>query len=131
MLLHLKFGVIMKNVLYNLGKYLYAIPFAIFGLMHLINGSQMAGMVPSYVPGGVFWVYLTGVALMAAGISIMINKFTKMSTLLLGILLLIFVLTIHLPALSNPQMMQMAMVGLLKDSMLAGAAFMFSAKSEN
>lgn len=121
----------MKNVLYNLGKYLYAIPFAIFGLMHLMNGSQMAGMVPTYVPGGVFWVYLTGIALILAGISIIINKFTKISTLLLGILMIIFVLTIHMPGLSNPQMMQMAMAGLLKDLMLAGAAFMFSAKSEN
>jgi hypothetical protein len=45
--------------------------------------------------------------------------------------MIIFVLTIHMPGLSNPQMMQMAMAGLLKDLMLAGAAFMFSAKSEN
>ncbi len=121
----------MKNVLYNLGKYLYAIPFAISGLMHLIKGSEMGGAVPSFIPGGVFWVYLTGVALLGASISLIINKYTKLSMLLLGIMLLIFVLTIHLPALSNPQMMQMAMAGLLKDTMLAGAAFMFSARSEN
>lgn len=121
----------MSKILYSIGRFLYAIPFVVFGFFHLSKGSQMAGLVPPYVPGGVFWVYLTGVALMAAGISIIMNKFTKISTLLLGILLLIFVLTIHLPGLSNPQTMQMAMAGFMKDTMLAGAAFMFSARSEN
>ena len=41
------------------GKYLLAIPMAIFGLFHFISGPAMAGMVPSAVPGGVLWFYLT------------------------------------------------------------------------
>ena len=38
------------------GKYLLAIPMAIFGLFHFISGPAMAGMVPAAIPGGVLWV---------------------------------------------------------------------------
>jgi uncharacterized membrane protein YphA (DoxX/SURF4 family) len=64
--------------------------------------------------------------MIAASISILINKVSKLGALLLGILLLIFVFTIHLPGLFNPQMMQMALGGLLKDTAMAGAAIFLS-----
>ncbi|MES2779054.1 MAG: DoxX family protein [Bacteroidota bacterium] len=117
----------MKN-LSNIGRIMFAVPFLVFGLMHLMSASQMAGLVPSFIPGGVFWVYLTGLAQVLAAISIMSKKIIKIATLLLGILLMIYVLTIHLPGLgSEDQMMKMmAMSGLLKDFGLAGAAFMIS-----
>ncbi|MFM1912601.1 MAG: hypothetical protein RIR51_439 [Bacteroidota bacterium] len=40
----------MKN-LSMLGKYLFPIPFAVFGVLHLMNADAMAGMVPAYLPG--------------------------------------------------------------------------------
>lgn len=109
----------------TIGKFLYAIPFAIFGIFHFMKGDQMAGMVPSWVPGGIFWVYLTGVAMLAAGICIIINKKASLATLLLAVLLLLFVLTIHLPAVIGGD--QQAMTSLLKDTALAGAALFMSA----
>ena len=54
----------MKNTILNIskiGKYLFAIPMVIFGLFHFLNASAMAGMVP--IPGGEFWIYLTGLSL--------------------------------------------------------------------
>lgn len=117
----------MKN-LSNIGRMIFAIPFLAFGLMHLLNADSMAGMVPSYVPGGVLWIYLTGLSLVAAAVSIITQKMIKIATLLLGILLVVFVLTLHLPGLSSPDqnMKMMSMSGLLKDLGLAGAAFMIS-----
>ena len=114
----------MENSLRTLGHYLYALPFAVFGLFHFMNASSMAGMVP--LPGGVFWVYLTGVALIAAAVSFLIGKKVKLAGTLLGIMLIIFVLSIHLPGVigaDSPQAMQMSMSSLLKDLALAGAAF--------
>ncbi len=61
----------------TVARYVFAIPFGIFGLLHLMGGQNMAGMVPSWIPGGVFWVYLTGLALMAAAVSIIIQKKSK------------------------------------------------------
>ena len=119
----------MKN-LSMIGKYLFAIPFIVFGLMHFMNGSAMAGMVPSFIPGGIFWVYLTGLALILAPVAMFINKYAKLAMMLLGIMLLVFVLFIHLPGVFNPETMQMYMPNLLKDLSLAGGAFFLSGSFE-
>ncbi len=99
-------------------------PFAIFGLMHFTNASAMGGMVPSFVPGGVFWVYVTGLALMAAAVSFVIEKHTYLAALLTAVLMLVFVLTIHLPAVIGGNMMSMG--SLLKDFGLGGGALLLA-----
>ncbi|NBC19418.1 MAG: DoxX family membrane protein [Bacteroidetes bacterium] len=103
----------------KLGRILFALPFAVFGILHFMNASAMAGMVP--LPGGVFWVYLTGVALIAAAVSMLIGKYARLAALLLGVMLFIFVLSIHLPDLLGGN--QQAMSNLLKDFALGGAAW--------
>ncbi|WP_372633369.1 DoxX family protein [Fodinibius sp.] len=105
------------------GRYLFALPFGIFGLFHFMNAGQMAGMVP--IPGGVFWVYLTGIALLAACISILIEKKARLACILLGVMLLIFVLTIHLPGVLG-EGGQSAMTMLLKDTAMAGGAWILA-----
>ena len=117
----------MKDIIFNIskiGKYLYAIPMVIFGLFHFLNASAMAGMVP--IPGGIFWIYLTGLSLILAGISIIIQKLDEWSSFLLAVMLLVFVLTIHLPGiLAGGEMAQMYMTNLLKDLALAGGALIY------
>lgn len=44
----------MKALIDCYARIIYAIPFAIFGLMHFMKGGDMAGMVPSFIPGGIF-----------------------------------------------------------------------------
>jgi len=119
--------ILMKSTLTTIGRLLYAIPFAIFGLFHFMNAEAMAPMVP--VPGGVFWVYLVGVALIAAAASIAMRKKSGLASMLLGALLLVFVLTIHLPAVLGGD--QMSMGQLLKDLALAGASFYYSGTVED
>ena len=120
----------MKN-LKNAGRVIFGLPFIIFGLNHFKMGSQMAGYVPSFIPGGVFWIYLVGLALVLAGISIIIKKYIRLSATLLGIMLAIFILTIHLPGLFNPAIMQMEFANLLKDTSLCGAAFFIAGSFPN
>ena len=111
----------------NLGKYIFAVPFAIFGVMHLMNADAMAGMAPF---GGAIIVYITGIALLAAAISIIIGKMDKLAATLLGVMLLLFVFLIHVPGVSNAaddMAAQTSMLNLLKDLSLAGAAWMYAA----
>lgn len=121
----------MKN-LGMLGKIMYCVPFIGFGIFHLMNANQMAGMIPAYLPGGAIWVYISGIALLLAAISILTGKSTKLATMLLGVMLLLFVLMLHMPNLGNADAMmaQMAMSGMLKDIGLAGAAFWISSQSK-
>ena len=95
--------------------------------MHLMNADAMAGMAPF---GGSIMVYITGLALIAAAVSIIIGKMDKLATALLGLMLLLFVLLIHAKGLANAAdagASAMAMSSLLKDLALAGAAWMYSA----
>lgn len=108
----------------SIGRIVYGVVFCIFGSFHFMRGSQMGGMVPEWLPGGVFWIYLTGIALIAAGISIIIRKKASLATLLLAILLFTFVLFIHLPGAIDGD--QNAMSSLLKDTALAAAALYMS-----
>ena len=83
-------------------------------------------MVPSYVSGGVFWVYFTGAALALAGIAFILNKKVKLAGYLLGVLLLIFVFTIHLTHLIAGDQMAMSMI--LKDTGLQPLLFLLAVR---
>ncbi|MEK6480873.1 DoxX family membrane protein [Catalinimonas sp. 4WD22] len=102
----------------TVARILFAVPFVIFGLFHFMNASAMAGMVP--VPGGAFWVYLTGAAMLAAGVAILAGKYARIACLLLALLLLIYVFTIHLPGAMGGN--QQSITNLLKDLAMAGGA---------
>jgi uncharacterized membrane protein len=112
----------------KIGKFVFSVVMVIFGLFHLMNADSMAGMVPEWVPGGVFWVYATGVFLIAGGGAIIIDRKASLAALLLSVLLLIFVLTIHLPGvMAGGDGAQMSMTMLLKDLSMAAAALYISA----
>lgn len=118
------------NALGKLGRPLFAVVFAIFGLLHLAMGGNMTAAVPAWVPGpAIIWVYFTGVAMVAAAISLFTARQEKLAAALLGVLLLIFAVTIQLPQVIGGN--QMAMPSLLKDIALAGAAFFFSAQAKS
>lgn len=112
----------------KIGRYMYALPFGVFGLYHFMNAGQMAGMVP--IPGGQVWVYLTGAAMLAACVSIVIEKKTRLACILLGALLLIYVLSIHIPAIVGGSL-QPSMTNLLKDFALAGGAWYLAGHYES
>jgi putative oxidoreductase len=108
------------NAVLNLGKYLYAIPFAVFGAFHFMNAKGMA--VVAF--GSDILVYLTGVALIGAAVSMIIGKFDKLATVLLALMLILFVFLVHLNGAMAGD--QGATAGLLKDTMLAGAALLYA-----
>ena len=123
----------MKNVS-MIGRMLFAIPFAIFGLNHFVFIDFYIGSVSSFIPLGPYTIILTGIFLIMASLSIIFNKYIKVSTILLSILLLIFILTIHIPALFDPEKWRFALIELLKDTSLLGGSLMIAGmafESEN
>ncbi len=114
----------MKTLTTSVAKYLFALPFAVFGILHFMNGPAMAESFAIPLPGNIFWVYLTGAALVAAAVSIIIGKQTRLALLLLALMLVIFVVALHIPSLVSGD--QDAMSSLLKDAALAGAALLYA-----
>jgi uncharacterized membrane protein YphA (DoxX/SURF4 family) len=107
------------NSILGIGKYLFAVPFAIFGFFHLTNAATFNEMVGP--PGGEVMVYITGILLLAASVSMLIGKFDKLATVLLALMLILFALIIHLPSAMEGNAGQ-----LLKDIALAGGALMYA-----
>lgn len=112
------------NAFLSLGRWLFAIPFAIFGLLHFMNGSQMVDMIPTYLPVPYLWLFLAGAGLIAASVAMLLGKYDKLAATLLSVELLLFVLLLHLPAIMRGE--QMVMAVLLKDLTLAGAALLYA-----
>ena len=116
----------MVNSITGLGKWLFILPFTVFGFMHLAKADQMTGLVPAFMPGGSMWIYLTGLAQLAFAASVIIGKYDKLAALLCALMLFIFILTLHLPGLSSFQMSDLAMRNMLKDLGLIAGALMYA-----
>jgi putative oxidoreductase len=116
------------NAFLSLGRWLFALPFSIFGLLHFMSAEQMAKyVVPAYMPAQEVWVYLSGAGLIAASVSMVIGKYDKLAATLLAGMLLLLVLMVHLPsAMSGGIGAQIGTSNLLKDLSLAGGALMYA-----
>ena len=101
----------------KLGKYLFALPLIGFGAGHLMNAEAMAGMAPF---GGVIVIYITGLALVAAAVSIIIGKMDKLACVLLCVFLLSTALLIWMPGMMDGD--QASMTNFMKDLAMAGGA---------
>jgi len=115
--------------IYRVGIVLYALVIGFFGVNHFLNGTGFQNTIPSFLPYHIFWVYLTGLALIAAAISFLTGKQTKLAGLFLFVFLIIIVLTIHLPAVIHSEgspIVSIALTNLVKDTGLAGAALMIA-----
>jgi len=106
------------------GRILFALPFGLMGLNHFFMYSYMEGIATTFIPGGGWTVILTGLALIAASVSIISKKFIQTSCLLLALLLLIFVVTIHAPGLwsNDHQRFLFALFGVFTNVALMGGA---------
>ena len=111
-----------------IGRILFALPFGILGLNHFLMTDVFLGMMSSFIPGGAYTIFVTGALLIAASISIILNKYIKVACFGLAGLLFIFIVSIHIPGLVNldPKVAQFALIELLKDTGLMGGALMIA-----
>jgi uncharacterized membrane protein YphA (DoxX/SURF4 family) len=112
----------------SIGRWLFLLPFVLFGTLHFMGGDAMANeIVPAYMPAKSFWLYLTGICLVAAGLSMAMGKYDKLATTLLAFFLLIMVFLVHMPnVLKVGSEQSLHMIMLLKDLALAGACLLYA-----
>ena len=118
----------MKNIA-TIGRILFALPFGIIGLNHFFMKNLFLGMMSSFLPGGGYTIFLTGALLIAASVCIMLNKYIKIVCYSLAGLLLLFIVTIHIPHLfsTDTAVVQGGLINLLKDTGLMGGALIIAA----
>ena len=113
------------NKLAIIGRILFALPFGVMGVNHFLMKNYFLGLMSSFIPGGGFTILLTGFILILACVLIIMNKFLKTVCYSLAGLLFIFIVTIHIPGLSEANW-QVAFIELLKDTSLMGGAIMIA-----
>ena len=114
--------------------YLLSIVMIVFGVYHFMQPKMMLIYVPDFMPGGIIWVYFTGAAFIVASIAFLTNKLVILAGYLLAALLLMFVLTIHLPNYldsGDKEMQQQAFVNLLKDTAIMAFALFIASNSRH
>jgi putative oxidoreductase len=122
----------MKNyhIVSKIAIYLLSVVMISFGIYHFQNARDLVVYIPSSLPGGIWWVYLTGAAFILVAISFITNRMVKTSAYLLAFILFVFILTLHVPNYLNAgdkEMKAMAFVNLLKDTAIAGFALHIAA----
>jgi uncharacterized membrane protein len=100
-----------RSTLINVGRVLIAVTALFFGIQHFLHPLGLPGVplekeMPAWVPARTFIDYVTGAALLVAGISILLNKKTRTVAACVGGWILLLILVIYGPvligALSNP-----------------------------
>lgn len=112
----------------SLGRWIFPFPFAVFGLMYLMNVPEAAErFVPAYLPVKWLWVYASSACLIGAAVSMYIGKYDKLATTLLAVFLLLVVVLVHVPAaMSGGGKGQTGLSDLFQDIGLMAAALIYA-----
>jgi uncharacterized membrane protein len=123
-----------QHIISRVAIWLLAIVMIIFGVYHFQQPRSMLVFVPENLPGGITWVYVVGVAFILAALSFITGKFVKLTGYLLAALLIIFVVTVHLPNYNqagDAEMKQSAFINILKDLALAAFALHIAGSADS
>jgi hypothetical protein len=80
-----------------LGPVFVGAPLAVFAAEHFVDAKFIAQLVPAFMPAHLFWAYFVGCSLLAAATSLVLMKFVRLSSTLLGVMFFLFVLMMDLP----------------------------------
>jgi len=75
-----------SRVVALVGRQLFAVSMIVFGAQHYLYTAFVATLVPPWLPGHIFWTYLTGTGFIAAGLAIAVNVKASLAATLLGVM---------------------------------------------
>lgn len=85
-------------------RWMLGLPPIAFGLGHLLSLHAYARFVPQWVPFGLFWVILTGIAFLLAGCAIVSGIQDVLAARLLALMLFLFEFMVEIPPIfANPR----------------------------
>jgi putative oxidoreductase len=123
-----------QHILSRFAIFLLAIVLIVFGIEHFVHPRNMLIYVPTWIPGGLTWVYVVGIACILVAISFILNRMVKATAYLLALLLFSFVFCVHLPNYLNTadlEYRQLAFLNVLKDTALAAFALYIASNARH
>jgi len=118
------------HIISRIAIYALSVVLIIFGIFHFLYPRDLLVYVPLSLVGGIIWAYIVGGAFIIVGLSFLTNQFVKFTSYLLVVMLIVFILTIHVPNFMNAgdkEMRQWALISILKDTAIVGFALHIAA----
>jgi uncharacterized membrane protein len=115
-----------SKALITAGSYIFAVSLFVFGVQHYMYAQFIANLITSWIPGKLFWSYFVMVVFFAVGISIIIRKFVTLSTSLIGLMFILWVLILHLPRVIANNKSEAEWTSLFVALAMSGIAFLIA-----
>ncbi|HEU0174563.1 MAG TPA: hypothetical protein VFV58_09895 [Blastocatellia bacterium] len=110
-----------------LGKFFLAAFLILCGIEHFIYVEFVTSLVPSWIPGGVFWTYFAGVALIAGGVGIIVPLTSRLAGGLSGLMIFLWVLLVHIPRAVADLSVSNETTAVFEALAFSGVAFLIAA----
>jgi len=113
------------------GRFLIAISFVVFAVQHFMYAQFVASLIPAWIPARLFLAYFTGVAFIAAAISIATGIVLRLAGVLLGTMFFLWVLLLHVPRVASAPRNGDEVTSLLVALAISGVGFALAGASGN
>ncbi len=80
-----------------MGRWLFALSMIVFGVQHFLYAGFIATLIAPWIPAHLFWVYLTGVGMILAGLGVITGILGRLAATWLGIMFLLWFIVLHVP----------------------------------
>jgi uncharacterized membrane protein len=111
-----------------LGPLFFAAFLILGGIQHFVYADFVTKLVPSWVPGPRYWVYFTGIALIAGGVGILLPKTARLAAAMSGIMILLWVVLLHVPRALADLHNAGETAGVFEALALSGVAFILASR---
>lgn len=105
------------------GRWLFIGSLLIFGILHFQYAAYIATLIPAWIPAPLFWAYFVGVAFLGTALSLLINWQRTLSSGLLGVMFLLWVVLLHAPRVVAKPQVEPEWTSLLIALAMSGIAF--------
>lgn len=110
-----------------LGPVFLAVPIAVFGTEHFTFAASVSRMVPSWIPGHLFWALFVGTCLISAALSLVTKIHAGLAAALFGVMLLLFELLLHIPRAASAPGNRFFWAVALRDLVFSWGALSYAA----
>ncbi len=111
-------------------RIVFGVSMVIFGWQHFMYAQFLVNLVQTWLPAHAFWIYFTGTAMMTAGAAIATGILSRIAGISLGIMFLLFFLTLHLPRVLGAIHNQDEITSMFVALAFSGISLIFAASTE-
>jgi uncharacterized membrane protein YphA (DoxX/SURF4 family) len=109
------------------GPIFYAAPLAAFGTEHFTQTKAIGSIIPAWIPGHLFWVYLVGTCFIAAALSLVTGIRARWAASLLALTFFLFVALMYFPGWMRHPANRFGPTYSLRETSFSGGALALAA----